>query len=81
MPSLEVQVAELRVRFENEKARLEAEIAELKTEVEGLEERLTYYDRAALKWGSIGIGALSLGALMMMGLDKAKDKIIGWFLP
>lgn len=52
-----------------------------RAEIEELKRKLSYYDRMSLKWGSFCFGALAFGALLAMGVDKAKDKIISWFLP
>lgn len=32
-------------------------------------------DRAALKWGSFAMGVLTLGALMVAGMDKITEKV------
>jgi hypothetical protein len=77
MASTETRLATLEADFRNEHERVEA----LKAEIVLLEKRISYYDRMALKWGSVSIGALTIGAFGVMGFDKAKDKIINWFMP
>ncbi len=60
---------------------MEREIAELRKEQEDTKRWQRYYDRLSLKWGSFCFGALAFGAAMMMGFDKLKDKVVGWFFP
>ncbi len=44
------------------------------------EKKLSYYDRNAIKWGSFCLGMLSFGAVMTMGFDKLKEKILHWVM-
>ena len=80
MASIETRLATLEANFANEKETLEKELHDVHEELAEVKKKLAYYDRMALRWGSIAIGALTIGAFAAMGFEKAKDKIIGWVL-
>lgn len=60
-------------------ARLEMRLDALEKSNMELKEKVTYYDRLALRWGGIIIGAVTLGAIITMGFDKFRDKVLTWF--
>lgn len=60
------------------KAELVAAKAEMKAENAALEKKLSYYDKMALKWGGFCLGFLTFGAFLWAGVDKLKDKVLGW---
>jgi len=57
---------------------LEKGHAENQAEIKELKDKLGYYDRMALKWGSLCIGFVSFGALASMGFDRIKEKLLYW---
>ena len=59
-------------------ARANARIDAAEKHIEGLNIWRSYCDRLALKWGSFLMGVLALGAVISMGLEKTKDKILTW---
>ena len=59
--------------------RLEIQLQNANEKVEALQERVGYYDKMALKWGSFCLGMVFLGGLLWAGVDKLKDRILSWF--
>lgn len=55
---------------------LEKGHASNEAKIKELEKKLGYYDRMALKWGSLCIGFVSFGALASMGFDRLKEKLL-----
>jgi hypothetical protein len=66
---MEKKIAENKAEFTKLHENNVSEIVELK-------KKLGYYDRMALKWGSLCIGFVSFGALASMGLDRIKEKLL-----
>lgn len=57
---------------------LEGEVKEAEQKIGKLEEKLSYYDRMALKWGGFCMGMLTFGALISGHFDKLKEKVLLW---
>lgn len=49
-------------------------------EIKALKRQVAYYDKMTLKWGGFVMGVLTLGALIVAGAERVKEKVIGWFL-
>ena len=79
MASVETRLATLEANFHSEKHFLERQISTLQADLTDLQIKLAYYDRMALKWGYLAMGALTIAALATMGADKLKDKILSWW--
>lgn len=56
-------------------------ISELSARLTNTEKFIAYMRGTATKYGSALMGALALGTIIVMGVDKLKEKIIAWFLP
>lgn len=56
------------------------ELKQAEEKIEELEQKISYYDKMALKWGGACMGILVFGAMVGGQFDKIKEKIIGWFL-
>ena len=55
---------------------LERENEALLERIEKAEEKLVYYDRIAIKYGTIAIAVVCIGAYLSAATDKAKEAII-----
>lgn len=51
----------------------------LEEKVKTLEARVTYYDHMAVKWGAVTMTLLTLGSLLVMSVDKLKEKVLAWW--
>lgn len=58
-----------------ELAKLVETVTKQGEELASLKRWKTKCDRAALKWGSFAMGVLSLGALLVIGLDWLREKV------
>ncbi len=67
-------LTELRVEFRHMKEDLQS----TREEVEELKRICSYYDKMALKWGGFMMGIMALGALLLAGADRLKDKLMSW---
>ncbi len=83
MPLKEQQTIDIFQRLtklESELGDTKDELKDVKFELNLLEQKMTYYDKVALKWGGAIMGILMFGAFVGGHLDKLKGKLIEWFL-
>lgn len=52
------------------------ELEQLRKDFDDLEEKVSYYDRLALKWGGACMGAIVIGALISSNVQKLCQKIL-----
>ncbi len=71
------QLTELKNKIERESEKRE----EINIRLKKAEIFIAYMRNSATKWGSALMGALALGTIIVMGVDKVKDKIVNWFFP
>jgi len=78
---LEVRLEGLTAESHRVVEALNTELHKANAKIDELSTKCSYYDKAALKYGSFVMGVVTLGALLTMGLDKAKEKLLGAILP
>ena len=66
----------IKIDFEREIECVKEELEEERTRIKALEEKVAYYDRAALKYGTVAIVLISIGAYLSAASDKARESII-----
>lgn len=71
-------------QFERETALLKEKLKDVRAELDDVKNWKEKCDRVALKYGSFAMGVLTLGAIILIGLDKAWDRLgeilIAWGL-
>jgi hypothetical protein len=65
----------LKEEFESELDNIRSELQDERDRIKQLEEKLAYYDRAAVKYGTIAIVIIAIGAYLSSVSDKTREVI------
>jgi hypothetical protein len=75
---VQIRLALLEKSQQDEARERQYEVDELKAEIKDLNERLSYLEKAKLKWGGFLIGITLLRGSAIIGFNKVREKFISF---